>query len=31
MKVKAYIYNDDWIDVGSLERYKKIDNNLLKK
>jgi mannose-1-phosphate guanylyltransferase len=31
MKVKAYIYNNDWIDVGSLERYKKIDNNLLKK
>ncbi|AFZ70557.1 Nucleoside-diphosphate-sugar pyrophosphorylase family protein [Caldisphaera lagunensis DSM 15908] len=30
-KVKAYIYNEEWIDVGSLERYKKIDEKILKK
>jgi len=27
MKVKAYIYRGPWYDVGSLERYKKIDVN----
>lgn len=30
MKVKAYIFDGPWIDVGSLERYKKIDEQLLK-
>ncbi|MGC9112357.1 nucleotidyltransferase family protein [Acidilobus sp.] len=29
-KVKAYIYDGPWVDVGSLERYKKIDEDLLK-
>lgn len=24
-RVKAYIYNGEWFDVGSLERYKKLD------
>jgi len=27
LKVKAYIYRGPWYDVGSLERYKKIDVN----
>jgi mannose-1-phosphate guanylyltransferase len=30
-KVKAYIYDGPWIDVGSLERYKKIDESLLRR
>ncbi len=29
-KVVAYMYEGPWIDVGSLERYKKIDEKLLK-
>ncbi|MDK6027999.1 nucleotidyltransferase family protein [Ignisphaera sp. 4213-co] len=29
--VKAYIYNDFWYDVGSLERYVKLDYNVIKK
>lgn len=28
-KVYAYMYNDIWFDVGSLERYKKLDNENL--
>lgn len=31
MKVKAYIHQGPWYDVGSLERYKKLDNRLLEK
>ncbi len=30
MKVKAYLYEGPWVDVGSLERYKKIDEGLLR-
>ena len=30
LRVKAYVYDGPWIDVGSLERYKKIDEGLLK-
>jgi len=30
MKVKAYIYRGPWYDVGSLERYMKLDHSLLK-
>jgi mannose-1-phosphate guanylyltransferase len=30
-KVKAYIYDGPWVDVGSLERYKKIDEDLLRR
>ncbi|MGC9072233.1 MAG: nucleotidyltransferase family protein [Acidilobus sp.] len=30
MKVKAYLYDGPWVDIGSLERYKKIDEGLLR-
>jgi mannose-1-phosphate guanylyltransferase len=26
-RVKAYVYRGEWYDIGSLERYKKLDNN----
>ena len=29
MKVKAYIYDGPWIDVGSMERYAKLDPSIL--
>jgi len=29
-KVKAYIYNGPWYDIGSLERYAKLDHNRIK-
>lgn len=29
-KIYGYVYNGDWFDVGSLEKYKKLDNNCLK-
>uniref|UniRef100_A0A7C2FRR6 Nucleotidyltransferase family protein n=1 Tax=Thermosphaera aggregans TaxID=54254 RepID=A0A7C2FRR6_9CREN len=28
-KIYGYIYNGDWFDVGSLEKYKKLDNHYL--
>lgn len=29
-KVKAYLYDGPWVDVGSLERYKKLSDDLLR-
>lgn len=29
-KVKAYIYNGPWYDIGSLERYTKLDHNKIR-
>ncbi|MCC5990144.1 MAG: nucleotidyltransferase family protein, partial [Thermosphaera sp.] len=29
-KIYGYVYSGDWFDVGSLERYKKLDNNYLR-
>ncbi len=29
-RVNAYIYRDPWYDIGSFERYKKIDEDLFK-
>jgi Nucleoside-diphosphate-sugar pyrophosphorylase involved in lipopolysaccharide biosynthesis/translation initiation factor 2B, gamma/epsilon subunits (eIF-2Bgamma/eIF-2Bepsilon) len=29
-KIYGYVYNEDWFDVGSLEKYKKLDNNYLR-
>ncbi len=31
MKVKAYIYRGEWYDVGSMERYAKLNHNELDK
>ncbi|WP_227410931.1 nucleotidyltransferase family protein [Thermosphaera chiliense] len=28
-KIYGYVYSGDWFDVGSLEKYKKLDNNYL--
>ncbi len=30
-KVKGFLYSCEWLDVGSLERYKKINSSLLNK
>jgi len=30
MRVKAYIYTGPWYDLGSLERYNKLDHNAIK-
>jgi len=30
MKVKAYIYRGAWYDIGSLERYAKLDHNSIR-
>jgi len=29
LKIYGYVYSGDWFDVGSLEKYKKLDNNYL--
>jgi mannose-1-phosphate guanylyltransferase len=31
LKIKGFIYDKEWLDVGSLERYKKIDSKILNK
>ncbi|MDM7275713.1 MAG: nucleotidyltransferase family protein [Thermoprotei archaeon] len=31
MRVKAYIYDGPWHDIGSIERYEKVDHEVLEK